>query len=410
MKRKRFQILFYIRRNRTNKEGKVPIYLRLTLKKKYSVMALNRFVDPDDWEVKKGIVRYGSSSYEEINNHIDLISRQIYDAQKTLIEDEEEVTPQNIILILKGDYKRTYSLLEIFRYHNEDMKSKLGHGFTEGSYKNYRLTFRHLSRFLPKYYKVKDIAVSKVDHKFISDFDHYLRVDRQNAPNGSMKNLVRLKKVIRIALNHDWMKQDPFRNFQIRIQKSDRVFLTQEELTKIEEVIIQNVKLCRVRDMFLFMCYTGLSYVDFYNLTQDKITNGIDGNLWIIGSRVKSKIRFSIPLLPKAEHLVNKYMLPDRDNVFPVISNQKMNDYIKDIAKLCCINKPISCHSARHTFATTVTLSNGVPIETVSKMLGHTDLRTTQIYAKVIDNKISYDMGILKEKLSQDSNDKSVIS
>ena len=397
MTRTRFQVSFYLRRDRL-KEGKAPVYMKISSKKLATRMSINHYVSPEDWDVKRGYVKRGRPMHDIINDHIDELRIRIIEAHKRLLSDKEDASPKNIIRLLQGDYDKEYYLLEVFQDHNDEMHSRIGIDFSEGSHKNYRLTYRHLECFLKTEYHLHDIPIQKVDHKLLTDFDRYMRIKVGNAPNGSMKNMVRLKKIIKLALDNDWIIKDPFRNFKITIINPERVYLSQEELAIIECKILINKKLDRVRDMFLFMCYTGLAYVDMNNLTKDKISRGIDGNLWILGYRIKSKVRYAVPLLPKAAKLVEKYLDEDRDKVFPVLSNQKMNDYIKDIMTLCKIPKQVSCHTARHTFATTVTLLNGVPIETVSRMLGHTDLKTTQIYAKVLDSKISKDMEQIMKK------------
>jgi len=397
MTRTRFQVSFYLRRDRL-KEGKAPVYMKISSKKLSTRMSINYYVSPEDWDVKRGYVKRGRPMHDLINDHIDELKTRVIEAHRRLLSEKEDASPRNIIRLLQGDYDKEYKLLEVFQDHNDEMQSRIGIDFSEGSHKNYRLTYRHLENFLKTEYHLNDIPIQKVDHKFLTDFDRYMRIKVGNAQNGSMKNLVRLKKIIKLALDNDWIIKDPFRNFKITIINPERVYLSQEELAIVESKLIINKRLDRVRDMFLFMCYTGLAYVDMNNLTSDKISRGIDGNLWILGYRIKSKVRFAVPLLPKAAKLVEKYLDEDRERVFPVLSNQKMNDYIKDIMKLCEIPKQASCHTARHTFATTVTLLNGVPIETVSRMLGHTDLKTTQIYAKVLDSKISKDMEQIMKK------------
>lgn len=253
------------------------------------------------------------------------------------------------------------------------------------------------------YCGTNDIALHDVNGQFISEFDHFLRTIKNNNQNGSMKNLVRLKKIINLSLNNDWITKNPFRSFKISFKKSDRVYLNADELERFEKVIVSSDRLKKVKDVFIFACYTGLAYVDIKSFCSQNIITGIDGKKWLIGKRGKSGIRYTLPLLPKAAEIYNKYKSAEsrnsNDPILPVMSSQKTNDYLKEIAKLCGITKSISFHSGRHVFATTVTLVNGVPIETVSKMLGHTDISTTQIYARVIDQKIATDMHVLMDKL-----------
>ena len=302
-----------------------------------------------------------------------------------------------------GRGESIHTLLFAYEYHNKMMAAKTGKGISPGTFKNHRLTYSHLKQFIPRYCKSNDIPLNDINGQFISEFDHYLRTVKNNEQNGSMKNLVRMKKIIRLSITNEWMSHNPFQNYKISFKKTDRVYLNAEELSKFEVTILPTQKLRKVRDIFIFSCYTGLAYVDIRGLNSQNIVTGVDGNTWLIGKRGKSGIRYTLPLLPKALELVKQYKPESTAEsnipVFPVMSNQKMNQYLKDIAKLCGIAKPISFHSARHTFATTVTLVNGVPIETVSKMLGHTDLTTTQIYARVIDEKIATDMKALQQKL-----------
>ena len=218
-----------------------------------------------------------------------------------------------------------------------------------------------------------------------------------------MKHLERLMKVTKLGVRLEWMDKDPFRNFKLRFDKFDRKYLTQREIDLIEDTTFTSLGKERVKDVFLFSCYTGLTFMDIKLLTRDNVSRGIDGNYWIYTKRIKTDEPLKIPMLPRAVEIMRKYEESPKNDIslLPVYSNQKTNAYLKEITKACGIHKNISFHTARHTFATTVTLSNGVPIETVSKMLGHTKLSTTQIYARVLENKIGQDMQHLMDKIGQ---------
>ena len=224
-----------------------------------------------------------------------------------------------------------------------------------------------------------------------------------------MKHLERLRKMVNLAVREEWLVKDPFIKFKLKFEKKERGFLTPDELQRIEEKEFHIDRLNQTRDIFIFSCYTGLSYAEVYDLTSDHIITGLDGKLWIQGQRRKSKEWFKVPLLPQAKAIVDTYadhpLAQANGKVLPVYTNQKTNAYLKEIAILCEVGKNLTYHLARHTFATTVTLSNGVPIESVSKMLGHTSLRTTQVYAKVVEQKLSNDMSILEKKLTKSSTD-----
>ncbi|WP_242205852.1 site-specific integrase [Aestuariivivens insulae] len=215
-----------------------------------------------------------------------------------------------------------------------------------------------------------------------------------------MKHIKRLRRMVTLAYQMEWIHRDPFVNFKIKIEKKEREFLTGDELQSIENLSSKIERLMVVKDLFVFSCYTGISYSDIVRLTTVNIVKGIDGHPWISGKRTKTGTPFKIPLLPKASILIDKYKNDIRtsisDNLLPKLSNQKLNSYLKEIADHCGIKKNLTFHMARHTFATTVTLTNGVPIETVSKLLGHTKLATTQIYARVVEKKVSQDMEKLK--------------
>ncbi len=216
-----------------------------------------------------------------------------------------------------------------------------------------------------------------------------------------MKHLERFKKMLNLSIRLEWLVKNPFDNFQFRFEKNERQYLSKRELQLVETTEFTNSSLQKVKDVFIFSCYTGLSYIDLKELTIHQIIKGIDGSNWIYTKREKTDETVKVPLLSQAQNIMDRYGDSIKDEfLFPVFSNQKVNKYLKEIMLQLKIRKNITFHSARHTFATTVTLSNGVPIETVSKLLGHTKLSTTQIYARVLEGKLSEDMLLLKEKLS----------
>lgn len=383
--------------------GESPIYLRVTINGSQSTISTGRSVKNNAWRIKQGRVKDSYQNATQINNHLETLQAKTYKEYSRFEKQGVNPSAKRLIDAISGRGEDIHTLLQAYGYHNKKMAAQVGHGISAGSFKNHRVTSRHLQQFIPTFCNSQDISLNEVNGRFISEFDHYLRVKKNNSQNGSMKNLVRLKKIILMSINNDWMVKNPFRAYKIKFKKTDRVYLNAEELKRFEEFMLPSLKLNKVQDIFVFSCYTGLAYTDVKALTSENLITGVDGNAWLIGKRGKSGVRFTMPLLPKAVMLLKKYQVNENDEpkvvIFPVMSNQKMNEYLKVIAKLCGINKLISFHSARHTFATTVTLVNGVPIETVSKMLGHTDLSTTQIYARVIDEKIATDMKALQQKL-----------
>lgn len=303
-----------------------------------------------------------------------------------------------------GEDKINYSLKNIFDYHNETMVHKLKPD-TMGHYKT---TQKYVFVFLFKNYKVSDTYLQNLDYEFIVGFESFLR-SYQSRPsqgkisnNATMKHIQRLRKMVTLAYNLEWIDRDPFVKFKQKFERREREFLTKTELQRIEGLSSSIERLITVKDLFIFSCYTGMSYVDIMKLTEDNIFSGIDGNRWIMTERIKTKTPVKIPLLPMVESLIKKYKVHPRtksiEGLMPYMSNQKLNSYLKEIADLCGIIKNLTFHMARHTFATTVTLSNGVPIETVSKILGHTKIVTVQIYARVVERKVGEDMQKLKKQ------------
>jgi site-specific recombinase XerD len=278
----------------------------------------------------------------------------------------------------------------------------VGEEFAKGTLSRYNISLKHTQDFLSWKYNVSDIDIRKVDHAFITEYEFYLRSVRKCANNSAVKYIKNFKKIIRICIANGWLIADPFINYKSKVKVVERIFLSTEELQALADKEFATGRLSQVRDIFLFCCFTGLAYADVQKLRRSDLIVGIDGGRWISIKRQKTDTPARIPLLPNAETLMNRYAdHPQCENsgrVLPVLSNQKMNAYLKEIADVCGIDKPITFHIARHTFATTVTLLNGVPIETVSKMLGHTNIQTTQHYAKVLDIKVGRDMEVLMAK------------
>ena len=320
------------------------------------------------------------------------------------------VTPLAIKNLFLGKGDKGKSLWDLTTYHDNTQHDMM----TAGTMAHYQTTYRYLNKFLLNQLKVDNIFIKKIDYKFITEFDAFLRayqpVDHQKrlSHNVVMKHLARLKKILGLAKKIGWIEKHPFDNYTISYTKVDRGHLSEEDISNIRSKKLSNERLAFTRDLFVFSCYTGLSYIDVAELKPEHIVKGIDGGLWIFTKRHKTDTTIHIPILPEALEIIERYQEHPRalhkGLAFPIISNQKLNSYLKEIGDICNINKNITFHLARHTFATTITLSNGVPIETVSKLLGHTKLSTTQIYARVLDHKIGNDMQDLKHKMQATTN------
>jgi site-specific recombinase XerD len=293
--------------------------------------------------------------------------------------------------------------MEVFLHHNEMMKNRVGIDFSQSTFTRYSTTFEHIENFLKHSIGKYDTALQDIKYSLITDLEHYLKTVRKCNHNSTLKYIRNFRKIINLAVRNDWMDRDPFKAYRVKLKDTKRVFVAKEELKALEEKQIAIPRLEQVPDVFVFCCYTGLSYVDVEKLSPKDIQTGLDGELWIMVDRAKTGNPSNVPILPKALELIRKYKddpaVLNRGKVLPVISNQRINAYLKEVATICGIEKRLTFHAARHTFATTVTLSNGIPIETVSAMLGHKSFRTTQIYAKVVQEKISKDMQKLRNKL-----------
>lgn len=254
-------------------------------------------------------------------------------------------------------------------------------------------------------YKVNDMPLQDINKQFLDKLYLWLRSDCQLCNNTAVKFLHRFSSIFRMARDNGWVTGDPFNQLSLHLDKVDRGYLTRQEIVRIQTKVFESQRLERVRDIFLFSCYTGLSYIDIRNLTEDHIKERGDGTVWILFKRQKTKVPFTVRLFDVPLQILSKYSgYRTGKHLLPVPTNQKCNEYLKEIASVCGIDKTTTFHMARHTFATTITLENGVPIETVSKMLGHTNVRTTQIYARITDQKITSDMAILEDKLVQLNN------
>lgn len=397
-------ITFFLRGTRLNAKGEVPVYARVTVNSRRINASTGIFVEPSKWMAGKARIKGNSESTRAINTSLDNKQTAILKFINHLEAEGKQITPQLISNFLQGkEDEKEHTLMEVFDYHNARVKNLIGQDFTESTYRKYIASRKKLTLFIQYQYKQNDISLSELNHAFISNYDMYLRSVNKMGNNSAAKQIKYLRKIVRLAVQNDWLVRDPFINFKIKLKETNRTFLTAEELHSIQYKEITINRIAQIRDVFIFSCYTGLSYSDISKLTLTDITIGIDGEKWIITNRTKTGTRSPIPLLPDALEILQRYsnnpVLIAANKLLPVISNQKTNAFLKEIAAICGISKNLTFHMARHTFATTVTLTNSVPIETVSKMLGHTSIKTTQIYSKVVDTKISNDMAQLKARL-----------
>jgi site-specific recombinase XerD len=395
-----FSVIFFTRKSRSTAK-KLSIYVRITVTGQRSEISLKRTILFKDWDSSKNRGRGSTYKIRVLNTYLDQVYSRLLDCHKQLLEESKIITANAIKVRYLGEDDTHKTLNDLTTYHNDHMLTVLKYG----TMKNYYTTEKYLKKFLRLELKARDIYLKQLNYRFICDFEHYLRNVKNTKKqlmmtnNGVMKHLERFKKIINLAIKLEWMLKNPFQQFQLKFDKYDRQYLTERELEVLENMHYNNERLEKVKDCFIFSCYTGLSFIDVKGLTKKQITLGIDNNYWIFTKREKTDEMVKVPILPKAMEILEKYKssleTDDNEALLPLSSNQKTNSYLKEIAKDCGIQKNLTFHAARHTFATSVMLSNGVPIETVSKLLGHTKLSTTQIYARVVETKISEDIGNL---------------
>ncbi len=401
----RLSVVFVTRK--LNKEtGKLKLYARITVDGKRAEFSLNRELQVSLWDEKRKRGKGFSKYVISLNKYLDQVFTGLHEAHRQLLQEEVDITSARIKARYLGENEKGKTLLDLITYHNTSMSTVL----RKGTIKNYYTTERCIKEFLEEEKGIKDIPLKKLNYAFIVDYEQYIRKYKPAtrmgcANNGTMKHMERLKKMSRLAVKLEWLEKDPFINFKLRFEKTERQFLTERELQLIEETTFKVPSTQSIKDLFIFACYTGLSYIDVRELKADHLVKGMDGNDWLYTKRTKTDEPLKIPLLPKAMEIIDKYRnnasLLEKGRLLPIYSNQMINRTLRDIASSCGIRKKVTFHVARHTFATAITLSNGVPIETVSKLLGHTKLSTTQIYARVVEKKVGEDMQNLMTHMKQ---------
>ncbi|SHJ47666.1 Site-specific recombinase XerD [Tangfeifania diversioriginum] len=396
-------VLFVLRKAQSDKRGFAPIYLRISVNGERAELSVNRKIAPKKWDAKLQRAIGRSEAARALNDYLDSLENQVKKNFNKLLDNEEEISSAILRDMQTGKYIKNHTLLSVFEMNNQLVEQEEGSKYSRSTIDQYKTTLSRLKLFLEQQYACKDMALTKLDLTFIRRFEIFLKTEYGIHHNTIMKHLKQVKKVIHFAMEMGYIDRDPFFSHKTAYKNVSRDYLTADELHSIETHTFRIKRLEQVKDVFLFVCYTGLSYSDLKTLTRDNLSKGIDGKTWIVYERKKTDVQARIPLLPMAQALIDKYEndpeCSAENKILPVRSNQKLNSYLSEIAEICGISKHITMHLGRHTFATTVTLTNGVPIESVSKMLGHTSLKTTQIYSKVIDNKVSKEMEDLSKVL-----------
>ncbi len=400
-----FGVIFYLRKYKATNDGKTPIYARITVNGSRIDLSVKRSIEQDNWNANKGMARGSREEIVKLNKYLEQYRSGIVESYQELLLQKKLITAELVKDKFTGEDQAEFTLCKLMEYHNTEQAQVL----EPGTMKNYYTTQKYIKEFIKERFRTSDKYLSELSYKFITDFEYYLRnrVPEKGQKalnnNGLMKHIERFCKMVNLAVRLEWLDRNPFHAYQLKFDKVEREYLTKDELARIETKKFNIVRLQVVKDLFVFSCYTGLAYIDVFNLTPANLIEKSEKNIWIATNRQKTNEPVRVPLLPKALAIIEKYKghphALAEGKVLPTLSNQKLNSYLKEIADMCNINKPLTFHIARHTFATTVTLTNGVPIETVSKLLGHSKLTTTQIYAKVVESKLTDDMAALSARL-----------
>ena len=407
-----FGVAFYLKKQKTTQAGKSPIYARITVNGKRIEISVKRSIEENNWNASKGMAKGSREEINKLNKYLDQFKAGIIDSYQQLAFQKKLITAELLKEKVTGADQDGFTICKLMDYHNTEQSQIL----EPGTMKNYFTTQKYIKEFISERFKTSDKYLSELSYKFITDFEYFLRnrkPEKGQKPlnnNGLMKHIERFCKMVNLAVRLEWLDRNPFHAYQLKFDKVEREYLTKDELARIENKKFNIVRLQVVKDLFVFSCYTGLAYIDVFNLTPANLIEKTENSIWIATNRQKTNEAVRVPLLPKALAIVEKYkghpQALAEGKVLPTFSNQKLNSYLKEIADICNITKPLTFHIARHTFATTITLTNGVPIETVSKLLGHSKLTTTQIYAKVVESKLADDMETLKGKLDDSVKEK----
>ncbi len=449
MSRSTFKILFYVKKGSERANGYLPLMCRLTVDGEIKQFSCKLDVPPKLWDVKTARATGKSAEAQKINAEVDRIRVDVNRRYQELMQSDGYVTAARLRDACLGLGVKRETLLKLFEQHNEEFIKKVGHSRVQGTYNRYRTIYRHLCEFVPKVYRRDDIPLKELNLTFINNFEYFLRTEKKCRTNtvwgymiglkhvisiarnsgAPLKELnltfinnfeyflrtekkcrtntvwgymIGLKHVISIARNSGALPFNPFAGYINSPESVDRGYLTEREIQTLMEAPVKSGTCELVRDLFIFSVFTGLAYADVKALTTDRLQTFFDGNLWIITRRRKTNTESNIRLLDVPKRIIEKYKgLSKDDHVFPVPSNGRCNTILKELGRQCGFKIRLTYHVARHTNATTVLLSHGVPIETVSRLLGHTDLKTTQIYARITNQKISSDMEILSHKLEK---------
>ncbi len=402
-KRKTFALTLFIRRTLSNAKGLSPIFLRITANGSSTEMRIQRSITEDNWSVERCMAKGRDRVSREINDYIETIKSKALQIHRELELDRKPISAKVIKDLMQGKGDDVRTIKQIFEEHNAQIKKLESKEFSPITVRRYEKSLEVLLEYIKYQYKMDDMPIVKIDPQFIDNYMVYLKANYNLSHNTAVKRLKNLKKVIRIALMNGWITIDPFRFTKLRESNVEKEFLVKEEIERIIAKDIKIPRLAQVRDIYLFCAFTGLAFTDVSSLRPEHIIKDNNGDMWIRKTRQKTKNMCNIPLLEIPLALIEKYkeheVCLDRGTVLPVISNQRLNSYLKELADICRIDKHLTSHTARYSFAT-LSLTSGISIESVAKMLGHANIRMTQHYAKILDTKINDEMDKLRGKFA----------
>lgn len=397
------RLLYFLYQSRMNKNGQVPVYIRITISGKREQFATGLFINPSSWNSSKQRVRGRNDLSASLNETLSRIETDIRTVYNELCEVFKGVSAKDVRSNYLQEDLPSQGLNEVFKEHNEKIAELVGGEYSKETFKVYERTRRNVKEFIKHKWGHKDVRLDRLNRSFAQDYIHFLRSEKEHGSSTIHKHLQRLNKVVNYAVTYELIPKNPFRGVQVRKEKKQIQYLTMEEINRIrnKEFGIQRIEV--VRDLYVFQLFTGLAYRELKNLSYNHISKDEVGQVWISMVRQKSGRAVKFPLLPQAVEILNKYKEHTLDlsrKALPVPSNQKMNSYLKEIGDLCRIQQPLTTHLARKSFSTTIALANGVPIESLSKLLGHAKIATTlEIYSEVVDSKLSKDLNDLQKKL-----------
>lgn len=400
-----FTLAFFVRKARPLRNGELPIFVRISVSGQLMEMNIGRSVSPEQWDQKRNVATGRSKKELELNKYIENVRTRFNEIHNMLIRENKPVTPKTLRDHYLGTVEKPKMLCDVFREVNKQRKEEFERGdICAATLGRWERCVTYLEEFMELTQNTKDIPIKEVSRGFVQDFEHFLRMTKQTANNTTVRYLRYLKNVMQYAMAHKWVSEDPFVGKRFKRTVAEREFLTEPELKAMMEVDLHEFpRLDTVRDTFVFCCFTGLAFIDISSLKRSDIYVDADGNKWIRKHREKTGELSTIPLLEIPQKIMEKYAdhpkVVANDVVIPVFSNQRTNSYLKEIASLAKIKKHLTSHIGRHTFAT-MSLANHVPIESISKMLGHVDIKTTQIYAKMQDHTIYEDMEKMRQKFN----------